>query len=117
MVGRVVQAAHVDAVGRADTGAELAADALLHSVLVAVQDVAAVLARLLGLLLLRVLGGDPGPAQVLEGQLESAQERQLVLHLVAPAHYASPPLVGSVGRGGVNRKGRVTRPPTVGMTR
>src|SRR5581483_11437378 len=41
-VGRVVGAPDVDALGGADTGAELAADALLHPVLVAVEDVAAV---------------------------------------------------------------------------
>ena len=38
----VVGAAHVDALGRADAGAQLAADALLHAVLVAVEDVTAV---------------------------------------------------------------------------
>src|SRR5690606_36215070 len=42
VVGRVVGAAHVDAAGRAHPGAQLAADALLHPVLVAVEDVTAV---------------------------------------------------------------------------
>src|SRR5438046_2257172 len=41
-VGRVVSAAHVDAPGRAHPGTQLAADAFLHAVLVAVEDVAAV---------------------------------------------------------------------------
>ena len=51
-VGRVVVgAAHVDALGRADAGTQLAADALLHAVLVAVEDVAAVQALGLGDLL------------------------------------------------------------------
>ena len=51
VVGRVVGAADVDAPGRAHAGAQLAADALLHAVLVPVEDVAAVEA--LGLLALR----------------------------------------------------------------
>ena len=42
VVGRVVLAAHVDAPGRAHAGAQLAADALLHAVLVPVEDVTAV---------------------------------------------------------------------------
>src|SRR3712207_7134141 len=42
IVGRVVLAPDVDAPGRAHARAELAADALLHPVLVAVQHVAAV---------------------------------------------------------------------------
>ena len=41
-VGVVVLAADVDALGRAHAGAQLAPDALLHAVLVAVEDVAAV---------------------------------------------------------------------------
>ena len=42
VVGRVVGAPHVDAAGRTDPGAQLAADALLHAVLVPVEDVTAV---------------------------------------------------------------------------
>src|SRR6185295_19768586 len=50
-VGRVVGPAHVDAARRAHARAELAPDALLHPVLVPVQDVTAVEAdRLLALL-------------------------------------------------------------------
>jgi hypothetical protein len=42
VVGIVVLAAHVDALGGADTRAQLAADALLHAVLVPVEDVSPV---------------------------------------------------------------------------
>ena len=66
VVGRVVGAADVDALGRAHAGAQLAPDALLHAVLVPVEDVAAVEALRLGDLLVvaaalvaaGVLGGD-----------------------------------------------------------
>src|SRR5690606_1898520 len=57
VLGVVVGAAHVDAVGRAHAGAQLAADALLHAVLVAVEDVTAVQALPpLGLLVALVVG-------------------------------------------------------------
>ena len=52
----VVGAAHVDALRRAHAGAQLAADALLHAVLVAVEHVAAVQALGLGDLLVATLG-------------------------------------------------------------
>src|SRR5262249_28995256 len=42
VVERVVDAAHVDAASRAHAGAQLAADALLHTVLVPVEDVTTV---------------------------------------------------------------------------
>src|SRR5690606_9533643 len=70
----VVGAAHVDAAGRADTGAELAADALLHAVLVAVEDVTAVHPDRLGRLLLGVLGGDALLAPHLAQADEEASE-------------------------------------------
>src|SRR6202034_4664407 len=73
----VVEAAHVDAIGRADAGTELATDAFLHPVLVTVEDVTTVLARLFGHLLVGILAGDPRPGQVLEGQLEPAQEPEV----------------------------------------
>src|SRR4051794_25442463 len=57
-VGRVVGAAHVDAPCRADARAQLAPDALLHAVLVAVEDVAAVEALRLRALLVGILRGD-----------------------------------------------------------
>src|SRR5690606_19386189 len=59
VVDRVVLATHVDATGRADTGAELAADALLHPVGVAVEHVAAGIALRLLLLLLGIPSGHP----------------------------------------------------------
>src|SRR6185437_11810396 len=90
VVGWVVEAPDVDAVSGAHPGAQLAADALLHAVLVAVEDVPSVLARLLRLLLLRVLPGDPGPGEVLQGQLEPAEEAQLVLDVVDYAHGSTP---------------------------
>src|SRR5262249_36289297 len=58
IVDGIVGAAHVDALRRAHAGAELAADALLHAVLVTVEDVPAVQARRLLALDLRVLGGE-----------------------------------------------------------
>src|SRR3954464_8909826 len=77
-VRRVVLAPHVDATGRAHAGAQLAADALLHAVLVAVQHVPAV--EPLGLVPLAalVLGVGPGDAIALadlaEGDREAVQE-------------------------------------------
>src|SRR6478609_6970304 len=68
VIGVVVLAAHVDAIGGAHTSAELAADALLHAVLVAVEDVPAVQAvRLgdLGVVLGRLALAEPAPAAVL----------------------------------------------------
>ena len=56
-----LSSAHVDAPRRAHAGAELAADALLHAVLVAVEDVAPVEAERLGPLLVGVLLGDDVP--------------------------------------------------------
>src|SRR5262249_52543012 len=53
-IGRVVGAAHVDALRRAHARAELAADALLHAVLVAIEDVTAVRAARLQPLLHRI---------------------------------------------------------------
>ena len=57
-VGRVVGAAHVDALRRAHARAQLAPDALLHPVLVAVEDVATVEALRLRPLVLRVVAGE-----------------------------------------------------------
>src|SRR5262249_30224390 len=76
-VGRVVGAAYVDATRRAHTGTELAADALLHPVLVSVQDVTAVLAFGLGRLLGREALGD-APTPHLPQRHPEARE---------PAHY------------------------------
>src|SRR5690606_26331938 len=71
----VVGAADVDAPGRADAGAQLAADALLHAVLVEVEDVAAVEA--LGLLPLGpgVLHVGDGHGATRSGALEDLPDR------------------------------------------
>src|SRR5207248_9586981 len=61
IVGRVVGTAHVDAPRRAHACAQLAADALLHAVLVAVEDVATVEAQRLGPLPVRIRNRDPRP--------------------------------------------------------
>src|SRR5262245_66654373 len=77
VVGRVVGAAHVDAAGRAHARAQLAADALLHAVLVAVEDVATVEADGLDPLtpgrVLGVVAGQPLLEQLLEGDPETVE--------------------------------------------
>src|SRR5262249_21148589 len=72
-VGRVVGAADVDALRRAHARTELTADALLHAVLVAVEDVAAVRARRLRALLLGELLGDLGAADLSQRDREPAE--------------------------------------------
>src|SRR6266550_5452772 len=68
MFGRVLGRLYHDAAHRAGDGAELAADALLEAVGVAMQDMAATLARRDGLLPFRVLDGDDRLGIVLEGR-------------------------------------------------
>src|SRR6266550_9512659 len=68
MLGRVLGRLHHDAAHRAGDGAELAADALLEAVGVAMQDVAATLARRNRLLPFRVLDGHDRLGVVLEGR-------------------------------------------------
>src|SRR6202034_1080490 len=111
MVGRVVEPAHVDAVGGAHAGTELAADALLHAVLVAAEDVAAVLAGLLGVFLVGILAGHPRPGQVLEGQLEPAQEAEIGCHQPLTSGVA-PPRLCSPLRAVPTEKARKSRAPT-----
>src|SRR5664280_3600766 len=94
MVGRIVEAAHVDAIGGTDTCTQFAADAFLRAVLVLVEDVATVLARLLGPLLFGVLAGDRVTPEVLEGQLEPTQEVLALLGGLGQWHQASSPSVG-----------------------
>ncbi len=74
IIRRVVGAPHIDASGRAHTGAQFAADALLHTVLIAVEDVASVQTLRLGGL---VISGGVPPAAVLTGgdPLEDLLER------------------------------------------
>src|SRR5438270_12775039 len=68
MLRRVLGRLHHDAAHRAGDGAELAADALLEAVGVAMQDMAATLAWRDGLLPFRVLDGDNRPGVVFEGR-------------------------------------------------
>src|SRR5438132_13563153 len=68
MLGRVLGRLHHDAAHRTGDGAELAADALLEAIGVAMQDVAAALAWGDGLLPFRVLDGDDRLGIVLEGR-------------------------------------------------
>ncbi|MGX1118770.1 hypothetical protein RKD37_004133 [Streptomyces ambofaciens] len=67
----VVRALDVDGVGGAGPGAQLAADALLQAVRMAVELVPSVEARSGGLLLLRVLLGQPLLEHGLEGHAEA----------------------------------------------
>src|SRR5436190_18138203 len=77
-VDGVVLAAHVDATGRAHARAQLASDALLHAVLVAVQDVATMEPDGLRPLLLRIFDRDDAAVftaveELAEGDGESVQ--------------------------------------------
>ena len=76
----VVRALDVDRVGRAGPGAQLAADALLETVGVAVEQVAAVEARRGGLLLLGVLLGHDLLEHRAEGHAEALERAQEVGH-------------------------------------
>src|SRR5579885_2976011 len=78
----VLGGADGDAAHRAGAGAELAADALLHAVVVAVQDVAAAVAGRGRLLLLRPLQGDRLAEHVLQGERHALD--QLFDHRDAP---------------------------------
>ncbi len=73
VVDRVVGAAHVDATRRAHSRAQLAPDALLHAVLVAVEDVTAVHALGLVVLHLRVLGGEARLAHLAQRDEETGE--------------------------------------------
>jgi hypothetical protein len=73
-IGRVVGAAHVDAPRRAHARAQLAADALLHAVLVAVEDVPAVQALGFRALLLRIELRDPRAEDLPERDGEAAEK-------------------------------------------
>ena len=86
VVDRVVGAADVDAASGAHTGAELASDALLHAVLVAIEDMSTVKALGLRDLVLRVLGRHP----LLEERLERDREALEVAHQPAVPIRRSP---------------------------
>jgi hypothetical protein len=72
MLGGVLGRLHHDAAHRAGDGAELAADALLEAVGVAMEDVLPAFARRDRLLPLRVLDGDNRLGVVLEGRRQGA---------------------------------------------
>src|SRR2546421_11516198 len=71
MLGRVLGRLHHDAAHRTGDGTELAADALLEAVGVAMQDVAAARAWRGGVLAVRGLAGDERLGGVLEGRRQS----------------------------------------------
>src|SRR4029077_16265631 len=73
-LGRVVGSAYIDASGRAGAGAQLTTDALLHAVLVAVEDMAAMKAGRLGSLDVRILARDPVLGHGLERDLEAVEQ-------------------------------------------
>src|SRR5215475_8863101 len=77
---RVVRALHVDGVGGAGPGAQLAADAFLQPVRPSVQLVAAVEPWRRGLLLLRVLDGVDLPEHLPEGDAEALDGAQELRH-------------------------------------
>ena len=82
-VGRVVGAAHVDALRRAHARAELAADALLHAVLVAIEDVTAVEALGLRALLEREPLGDLAAPDLAQRDREAAEPAHQRRHLIS----------------------------------
>src|SRR5581483_1693303 len=90
VVGRVVLSTDVDAPRGAYARAELTPDALLHAVLVAVEDVAAMEPDRLHALVLRVLDGDD-PTAV--GALEQLAERDR--EPIEVAHQTSAPSIGA----------------------
>src|SRR4029077_20609841 len=73
-LGRVVGSTYIDASGRAGAGAQLTTDALLHAVLVAVEDMAAVEAGRLGSLDVRILDSDAVLGHGLERDLEAVEQ-------------------------------------------
>src|SRR6478735_7293153 len=106
ILGIVVGTADVDAVGRADTGAQLAPDALLHAVLVAVEhmasvqplgsrellvvlDVAGRVALALRAPATRVLGGDPIAAEQAVLADRDGKSLEVAHQFVAPARLAA----------------------------
>src|SRR6266704_3229753 len=74
LLGGVFGPLHVDRVGRAGIGAQLAADAALQAVVVAVEQVAAVEARCRRVALLRVLDGVALPEHAPEGDRQTFED-------------------------------------------
>ena len=87
-IRRVVCPPHVYAPGRAHTGTELATDALLHTVFVAVEHMPAMDAFRLDLLVLGVLGGHLRLHRLLAGDEETLEKRDEPV-LVPGAHGVS----------------------------
>src|SRR5467141_3961810 len=90
MLGRVLGRLHDDAAHRAGDGAELAADALLEAVGIAVQDVAAARARRNGLLPFRILDGDDRLGVVLEGSRQGTGDVDRAEQDLAQRHQRVP---------------------------
>src|SRR5919109_4548732 len=91
MLGRVLGRLDHDAPHRAGDGAQLATDALLQPIGVAMQDMTAALARRDRLLPLGVFDGDDRAGIVLEGGGEGARDIDGTEEDVAqPGHQALP---------------------------
>src|ERR1700674_1093876 len=90
MLGSVLGRLHHDAADRAGDGAELAADALLEAVGVAMEDVLPTLPRRDGLLPLRVLDGDDRLGVVLEGGRQGAGGVERTQEGLAQRHQSVP---------------------------
>jgi hypothetical protein len=80
VVHGVIEATDVDAVSGADTGAEFAANALLHAVFVPIKYVTAVLTWLLGTLLLGVARRHRRPSDVKQRELEATEKIKGIRH-------------------------------------
>src|ERR1700730_1117429 len=90
MLGGVLGRLHHDAADRAGDGAELAADALLETVGVAMEDVFPTFARRDRLLPLRVLDGDDRLGVVLEGCRQGAGDIEGTQQDLAKCHQSVP---------------------------
>src|ERR1700732_1442813 len=90
MFSGVLGRLHHDAANRAGDRAELAADAFLQAVGVAVQDMAGALARGDRLLPLRVLDSDDRLDVVLEGRRQRAGDVQRAQQDLAEGHQSVP---------------------------
>src|SRR5438105_3150220 len=90
MLGRVLGRFHHDAAHRAGDGAELAADTFFEAVGVAVQDVAAALARGDGLLPFRIFDSDNRLGVVLEGRRQGTGDVDGAEQDLAQRHQSVP---------------------------
>src|ERR1700737_4639656 len=90
MLGSVLRRLHDDAADGAGDGAELAADALLQAVGIAMQDVAAALTWRDRLLPLRILDGDDRLGVVLEGRRQRPGDVERAQQDLAEGHQRVP---------------------------